>query len=161
MNPEAKETPEYGPNTEAFLTNPNMVVDQIRQALKAGLAPEFVEQHLEPILREARNVNKVNKKQQMAETTRKIDSLRNALITQLKLIDAMNHEEIKQTVKRFCEERNLDIKPVKNHAVNINTDMTPDWTSDDGQIGLQITPDSVWIYQNLNGRWMPTFLKDI
>ena len=161
MNPEAQENPEYGSYTETFLSNPGKAADELRRALKDGLAPEFVEKYLEPLLSEAQNVNRVNKEAMMGEATRKLDSLRSALLAQLNLINSGSPEAIKKTVENFAEERDLDIKPTKGHAVNIGPDMRPDWTSKDGEIGLRVTSDSVWVYRKVMDKWIPTFLKDI
>lgn len=145
---------------ESFFNNPQEAAKQIDEALKSGsLAPDFVEKHLVPLMREAENVNKTNRELKLQEQGTKIEQLKSALLSQLNLIDPSNHDAIKEALKNFCEERDLDILPKHGDTIYVKPDLKPDWISADEEIAVIVRPTSVWVYTKLNNNWYPTSLK--
>lgn len=143
------------PYTETFINNPDQISQELLKALKSGLAPEFAEQHLKPLLEEARNVNTVNQEMEQSKVTMKIDLLRGPL--KLKLSGFSGElNELFPLLKDFCAEKELSIEPQRGNAIQIKAAnaLTPDWVSDDGQFAVKLTSTAVWLYIKFRDKWM-------
>lgn len=143
------------PAVNEFMADPIKVSSEIVNAIRSGnLSPEFVEEHLGTLLKEARNVNETNSQAFQNERSIQKETIKGNLLTKLATLEE-GKVALFKTLRTFCEENDLELHPEQGWAVRgvKEDEFSADWTSNDGEFAIKINLDNIFVYQKIGKNW--------
>jgi hypothetical protein len=143
------------PAVNEFMANPTNVSSEIANAIKSGnLSPEFVEDHLGVLLKEARQVNAVNLKTVQEETSVQKEAIKSNLLVKLATFEG-GEAALSNILRPFCEDNNLELYPERGWAVEARAEdkLSADWISNNGKFAIKVNSHNIFVYQKMGTNW--------